>query len=141
MSIFTKITSVLSGNLVKDLSGAVDKFVTTREEKEKLKQEMNSIIFSHEQAIQSEITKRHQADMSSDSWLSKNIRPLVLIFILALYSFFSLSDGNLSPSFDINQSYVELLGNWGMLVMSFYFGSRGIEKIVDISGKYKKSKG
>jgi hypothetical protein len=47
----------------------------------------------------------------------------------------------LSPTFDINQSYVQLLGNWGMLVMSFYFGSRGIEKIVDIAGKYRKEKG
>ena len=140
MSIFKKLVSVFSGNLLKDLSGAIDNFVTTREEKEKLKQEMTNIIFSHEQSIQSELTKRHQADMSSDSWLSKNIRPLVLIFILILYSFFSLSDGNLTPSFDINQNYVELLGQWGMLVMSFYFGSRGIEKIVDIAGKNKSRK-
>jgi hypothetical protein len=140
MSIFKKIGSALTGNLLQDISGVVDKFVTTREEKEKLKQEMASIIFNHEQAIQSELTKRHQSDMSSDSWLSKNIRPTVLIFLLALYSFFSLADGNLSPTFDINQSYVQLLGNWGMLVMSFYFGSRGIEKIVDIAGKYRNRK-
>jgi len=140
MSIFKKLVSVFSGNLLKDLSGAIDNFVTTREEKEKLKQEMTNIIFSHEQSIQSELTKRHQADMSSDSWLSKNIRPLVLIFILILYSFFSLSDGNLTPSFDINQNYVELLGQWGMLVMSFYFGSRGIEKVVAIAGKHKMRK-
>ena len=137
MSIFKKIGSALTGNLLQDISGVVDKFVTTREEKEKLKQEMTTIIFNHKQAIQSELTKRHQSDMSSDSWLSKNIRPTVLLFLLALYSFFSLADGNLSPTFDINQSYVELLGNWGMLVMSFYFGSRGIEKIVDVAGKYR----
>jgi hypothetical protein len=140
MSIFKKIGSALTGNLLQDISGVVDKFVTTREEKEKLKQEMTTIIFDHEQAIQSELTKRHQSDMSSDSWLSKNIRPTVLIFLLSLYSFFSLADGNLSPTFDINQSYVQLLGNWGMLVMSFYFGSRGIEKIVDIAGKYRNRK-
>jgi len=140
MSIFKKIGSALTGSLLQDISGVVDKFVTTREEKEKLKQEMTTIIFNHEQAIQSELTKRHQSDMSSDSWLSKNIRPIVLIFLLALYSFFSLADGNLSPTFDINQSYVQLLGNWGMLVMSFYFGSRGIEKIVDIAGKYRNRK-
>lgn len=78
--------------------------------------------------------------MSSDSLLSKNIRPLVLIFILILYSFFSLSDGNLTPAYDINQNHIELLGQWGMLVMSFYFGSKGIEKVVDIAGKYKSNK-
>jgi len=70
--------------------------------------------------------------MSSDSWLSKNIRPIGLIavfsgfFILALLSAFSIN---------VNQSYVELLGSWGMVIFTAYYGSRGLEKIVELRSK------
>ena len=70
---------------------------------------------------QNNLTARLQADMSSDSWLSKNIRPMVLIFLLIAYSGFAICS-----MFDLETrgAYVELLGQWGMLVMSFYFGGR-----------------
>ena len=85
-------------------------------------------------AEQQELTKRQQADMASDSWLSKNIRPLTLIFILVFYVVFAMmSAGGL----DTNQKYVELLGQWGMLIMSFYFGGRTLEKIMDMKAKEK----
>lgn len=80
-----------------------------------------------EKTASEEVTKRWQADMTSDSWLSKNIRPLVLIFILSIYTIFaSLS------AFDINvnEGYVELLGQWGMLIMSAYFVGRTVEKAI-----------
>ena len=76
-----------------------------------------------------ELTKRQQADMSSDSWLSKNIRPMTLIFILAGYFTFAMMS---AFGKDTNQNYVELLGQWGMLIMSFYFGGRTLEKIIDM---------
>lgn len=76
-----------------------------------------------------EITKRLQADMSSDSWLSKNIRPLTLIFILIMYSLLSISSGF---DFKVTESYITLLGQWGMLIMSFYFGGRTAEKVATI---------
>jgi hypothetical protein len=83
-------------------------------------------------AEQQELTKRQQADMTSDSWLSKNIRPMTLIAILAGYFIFAgLSAGKI----DVNQKYVELLGQWGMLIMSFYFGGRTLEKIIDMRSK------
>jgi len=86
-------------------------------------------------AEQQELTKRAQADMASDSWLSKNIRPMTLIFILVFYVVFAMmSAGGL----DTNQKYVELLGQWGMLIMSFYFGGRTLEKIMDMKSKEKK---
>ena len=79
-----------------------------------------------------ELTKRLQADMASDSWLSKNIRPMTLIAILAGYfTFAMLSAFNI----ETNKSYVELLGQWGMLIMSFYFGGRTLEKIIDMKSK------
>ena len=81
---------------------------------------------------QEELTKRQQADMTSDSWLSKNIRPMTLVaiflgyFLLAMMSAFG---------HNANEEYVTLLGQWGMLVMSFYFGGRTLEKILAMKEK------
>jgi len=79
-----------------------------------------------------ELTKRQQADMGSDSWLSKNIRPMTLIFILLVYTSFA---GLSAADIEVNNNYVELLGQWGMLIMSFYFGGRTLEKIMDMKAK------
>ncbi len=81
---------------------------------------------------QESLTTRHTADMSSDNWLSKSIRPLTLAAIFAGYFIFGIMDANNLP---VNPSYVQLLGQWGMLVMSFYFGGRTLEKIMDIKSK------
>ena len=76
-----------------------------------------------------ELTKRHEADMASDSWMSKNIRPGTLVFILIVYSTFAMMS---AWDIEVNNNYVELLGQWGMLIMSFYFGGRTLEKIMDM---------
>jgi uncharacterized membrane protein len=81
---------------------------------------------------QQELTKRQQADMLSDSWLSKNIRPMTLIAILAGYFVFAMMS---AYGMNAHQAYVELLGQWGMLIMSFYFGGRTLEKIMDMKTK------
>ena len=86
-------------------------------------------------AEQQELTKRAAADMASDSWLSKNIRPMTLIAILAGYFIFAMMS---AFDLDTNKTYVELLGQWGMLIMSFYFGGRTLEKIMDMKSKEKK---
>ena len=77
---------------------------------------------------QNNLTQRMQADMGSDSFLSKNIRPLTLIFLLVAYSGFAIAS---IFEYETRGAYVELLGQWGMLVMSFYFGGRTMEKIAD----------
>jgi hypothetical protein len=77
---------------------------------------------------QNNLTERLKADMGSDSWLSKNIRPMTLIFLLAAYSGFAIAS---IFEYETRGAYVELLGQWGMLVMSFYFGGRTMEKIAD----------
>jgi uncharacterized membrane protein (DUF106 family) len=81
-----------------------------------------------------ELTKRAQSDMASDSWLSKNIRPMTLIAILSGYFIFAFMS---AFQMDTNTKYVELLGQWGMLIMSFYFGGRTLEKIMDMKSKEK----
>jgi len=83
---------------------------------------------------QEELTKRHAADMTSDSWLSKNIRPMALISVFVAYFLFAMMS---AFGQNANEVYVTLLGQWGMLIFSFYFGSRGAEKIAEIWSKKK----
>jgi hypothetical protein len=78
------------------------------------------------------ITDRWEADMSSDSWLSKNIRPMSLIAIFLGYFLFAMMS---AFGYSANESYVTLLGNWGMLIMGAYFGGRTIEKLAEMKGK------
>jgi hypothetical protein len=80
------------------------------------------------------ISDRWKADASTDSFLAKNIRPLTLIFILFAYSFFAFMS---MLGHETRGAYVELLGQWGMLVMTAYFGGRSLEKIMDSKNKAK----
>lgn len=74
------------------------------------------------------VSERWQADMASDSWLSKNIRPMTLIYILSAYLGMAVADGF---GFRIAEAYVNLLGQWGMIVMTAYFGGRTVEKVME----------
>jgi hypothetical protein len=87
------------------------------------------------QAAQNEdnnVSDRWKADMSSDSWLSKNIRPMSLVAIFVGYFIFAMMS---AFGLNANESYVQLLGQWGMLIMGAYFGGRTIEKLADMRGK------
>ena len=137
MSWLSEIFSSSVCEVVGKVGEAVDRLVTSDEERLKLANELKQIevgavLKSQEIDVQfdQELTKRLQADMTSDSWLSKNIRPLTLIFILVMYSLLSISSGF---EFKVTQAYIELLGQWGMLIMSFYFGGRSLEKIVSVA--------
>ena len=81
---------------------------------------------------QNNLTDRLKSDMASDSWLSKNIRPMTLVYILVAYLLLAILDASV---IDIADAFVELLGQWGMLVMSFYFGGRTLEKIMDMKAR------
>ena len=136
MSFITDIFSSSVGTVVDSVGSAIDKLVTSDAEKLALKNELIKIqtdakLKEQEIDIQyaMEATKRQSNDMQSDSWLSKNIRPMTLIFILIMYSLLSISSGF---KFEVTESYVSLLGQWGMLIMSFYFSGRTIEKVSSI---------
>ena len=136
MSWLSQIFSSSVGEVVSKVGEAVDMLVTSDEERLKLANELkqieiNAMLKKEELDLQydQELTKRLQADMTSDSWLSKNIRPLTLIFILVMYSLLSISSGF---KFEVTESYVQLLGQWGMLIMSFYFGGRTLEKMTTV---------
>jgi hypothetical protein len=81
---------------------------------------------------QNNVSERWKADLASDSWLSKNIRPMSLIAIFTGYFLFAMMS---AFGYEANEAYVTLLGNWGMLVFGAYFGSRSLEKVAQM--KYK----
>jgi uncharacterized membrane protein (DUF106 family) len=119
----------------------LDKFIPDPEAKAKAQQELLKMQqegrlaeLNADNIEAQELTKRQASDMASDSWLSKNIRPMTLIFILLAYFTFAMMS---AFGQDANQKYVELLGQWGMLIMSFYFGGRTLEKIMDMKAKEK----
>ena len=119
----------------------LDKFIPDPEAKAKAQQELLKMQqegrlaeLNADNIEAQELTKRQQADMSSDSWMSKNIRPMTLVFILIVYTTFAVMS---AFETSVHQPYVELLGQWGMLIMSFYFGGRTLEKIMDMKSKEK----
>lgn len=117
----------------------LDKFIPDPEAKAKAQQELYKMQqegrlaeLNADNIEAQELTKRQQSDMASDSWLSKNIRPMTLIAILVGYFVFAMMS---AFNMNANENYVRLLGDWGMLIMSFYFGGRTLEKIMDMRSK------
>jgi hypothetical protein len=98
-------------------------------EKARLEQEELKALLSAKVAEDNNVTKRWEADMASDSFLSKNIRPMTLVYILTAYLIFA---GLSAAGIDVNEAYVNLLGQWGMLVMTAYFGGRTVEKVMEM---------
>lgn len=117
----------------------LDKFIPDPEAKAKaqaellkMQQEGRMAELNADNIEAQELTKRMQADMGSDSWLSKNIRPLSLIALFFAYIIFAIMS---AFGINTNDNYTMLLGQWGQLAFGFYFGSRGLEKIAEIRAK------
>lgn len=118
--------------LINSLGENVDRFVETKEDKRKFKQAIQKQVKNFQLQMEQEISARHKADMNSDSWLSKNVRPLVLVYSLVLLTLLAFGDGNISwgeYTFTVKDSYVALLKQLLSAAVMFYFGSRGIEKL------------
>ena len=133
-NILAKLFGNVGGSIAEKISGIIDKHTFSKVEKAQFEKEMEEIFIKAELNLEKEITERHKYDMQSDSYLSKNIRPLLTIFSLFLYTLFAISDGNLG-SFDIQDQYVDLLGQIVIMSLGFYFTSRGIEKTAKILKK------
>lgn len=98
-------------------------------EKARLEQEELKALLAAQASQDNNVSDRWKADMASDSWLSKNVRPGTLVYLLTAYLIFALLDGY---GYKISESYVNLLGQWGMLVMTAYFGGRTVEKVMEM---------
>jgi hypothetical protein len=103
-------------------------------EKARIEQEELQALLTAQANQEDNVSKRWEADMSSDSWLSKNIRPMTLVYILTAYLIFA---GLSAAGINVQETYVSLLGQWGMLVMTAYFGGRTVEKVMEMRNKEK----
>lgn len=103
-------------------------------EKAKLEQQELEALLAAQANQENNVSERWKADMASDSMLSKNIRPATLVYILTAYLLFA---GLSAAGIEVNEAYVALLGQWGMLVMTAYFGGRTVEKVIEMRRKGK----
>lgn len=128
MSILGKIFSSGATELVKGVGDVVDNLTTTEEERLEAKRKIEEIVTNFETQMQKEVTARWSQDMNSDSWLSKNIRPLVLVFLVISTVLMIFIDAG-AINFNVKDSYVDLLQLVLITVIGAYFGGRSFEKI------------
>ena len=128
MGIWGKIFSTGATALVKEVGSVIDDLTTTTEEKLILKQKLEQMIFDFESNIQEEVSERWKADMQSDSWLSKNIRPLVLAFLVVATIMLIFIDAGFI-AFSVETKWADLLQMVLITVIGAYFGGRSYEKI------------
>ena len=124
----SKLLSFLGGNTIEKIGDVVDKLSTSDEERMEAKRMMKQILLDAEAKGQEQVTRRWEADMKSDNWLSKNIRPLICIFLTAMFIIISIFDGNLGE-FVISPAYVPIYQTLLITVYGADFAGRSIENI------------
>jgi len=124
----SKLLNFLGGGVIEKLGNVVDNLSTSDAERLAAKQAMEEVLMQAEVQAQQEVTKRWEADMRSDNWLSKNIRPLICIFLTGIFVVISIFDGNVG-SFNISPSYIPIYQTLLITVYGAYFAGRSIEKI------------
>ena len=124
----SKLLSFLGGNVIEKVGNVIDNLSTSKEEAMAAKKAIKEVMIKAESDAQSQVTKRWEADMKSDNWLSKNIRPLICIFLTAMFVVISIFDGN-AGGFQIAPAYVPIYQTLLITVYGAYFAGRSIEKI------------
>ena len=120
------------------VNNLVDNLVTSKEERKELKIKFKQVLLDAESKAQAEVTKRWSSDMTSDNNLSKNIRPLTLIFLTSVFVIISVFDGNVGD-FKISSSYIPIYQTLLLCVYSAYFAGRSIEKLKTPKNEKKKN--
>jgi len=128
MNIISKIFSAGATELVKGVGSVIDNIHTSKEEKLDAELKINELILKHEAEIEKEISSRWSVDMKSDSWLSKNVRPMVLIFLVVSTVLLVFIDAGVI-AFEVKSTWVDLLQLVLITVIGSYFGGRSLEKI------------
>ena len=132
-----KIWEWLSGNVIKEVGDVIDKLTTTDEERLEAKKQIQQILKDADAEAQEQVSKRWEADMKSDSFLSKNIRPLVLIYLTFIFSVLAFFDGNIGE-FEIAEEYIPIFQTLLVTVYGAYFVGRTWEKAKSISNNKDK---
>ena len=128
MSVLTKIFSGGAADLVKSVGGVIDNLHTSKEEKLAAELKIKQLISDYEVEMEKNITSRWEADLKSDSWLSKNVRPMVLIFLIVCTMLLIFIDAG-ALNFEVKSSWVDLLQLVLITVIGAYFGGRSLEKV------------
>ena len=127
MGVLGKIFSAGAGELVKNVGGVIDNLHTSAEEKLEAERKIKELIDSYETEMEKNVTERWQSDMNSDSWLSKNVRPMVLIFLVVCTVLLIFIDAG-QINFNVKEAYIDLLQITLITVIGAYFGGRSLEK-------------
>ena len=127
-----KIIQWLSGGVIKEVGNVIDKLTTTEEERLEVKKQIQQILEDADSKAQLEVSKRWEADMKSDSFLSKNIRPMVLIYLTVIFTICAFFDGNIGE-FIIAEEYIPIFQTLLVTVYGAYFVGRTWEKAKSIT--------
>lgn len=125
------LANVFSGGaaeLVEGVGGVLDNLTTSKEEKLEAQRKVKELIANYEVEMEKNITSRWEADLKSDSWLSKNVRPLTLVFLIVCTMLLIFIDAG-AINFNVKDSYVDLLQLVLITVIGAYFGGRSLEKV------------
>ena len=134
---FFSFLSKSAGSLIDGVKSLVDEVSTTDEEKQQLTNNLTNMINQFVINLESVLNERHKTDMMSDSWLSKNIRPLLLLIAIIAIPFFAFIDGVFS-GFQVDKKYLEILEIIIMAGIGFYYTGRTVEKVSDMVAKFKQ---
>jgi len=122
-----KLLQLITGGLIKDIGGVIDKLTTTDEERLQAKQRIQELLEEADKDAQQQVTERWKYDMQSDSFLSKNIRPLTLVFLTVMFTLLAFTDGNIGE-FSIQKEYIPIFQTLLITVYGAYFVGRTWEK-------------
>jgi len=122
-----KIIQWLSGGVIKEIGNVIDKLTTTEEERLEVKKQIQQILEDADTKAQLEVSKRWEADMKSDSFLSKNIRPMILIYLTVIFTSLAFFDGNIGE-FGLAKEYIPIFQTLLVTVYGAYFVGRTWEK-------------
>jgi len=126
--LLAKLFGGAGGSILEKLSGVADKFIQTKEEKDQFQKEMTEIMIKAEADMQKNVTDRWQADLQHGNWLTRSVRPLVLIFLIVSTVLLVFIDSG-AMSFNVEQKWTDLLQLVLITVIGAYFGGRSFEKI------------
>ena len=128
MNVLSKIFSGGAADLVKGVGGVIDSLHTSKEEKLEAERKIKELVANYEIEMEKNITSRWEADLKSDSWLSKNVRPLTLVFLIVCPMLVLFIDSG-ALNFEVKSSWVDLLQLVLITVIGAYFGGRSLEKV------------
>ena len=132
-----KIIQRLTGGVIKEVGNVIDKLTTTKEEKLEAQRLIQEILEKADSEAQEQVSRRWESDMKSDSFLSKNIRPMVLIYLTFIFSALAFTDGNIGE-FEVSKEYIPIFQTLLVTVYGAYFVGRTWEKAKSITNKNNK---